>query len=1073
MESVPDDPGGSAPSVEPVEGAEPVEPAESAGLPTAEVAEALSAVEAAVAGGETWARAIDDLAEAWLDAGYLDRAIETRSDVVEILDPALRSTLGVDLEANRGVDLMLRYRQRGDPDDLIDACAIGELVWSAASAEDRLRAAVNLAGRLAVLSELPGMDASLERARMVVADALAAAPLDDPTRPLAVSGLAAVLLKAYQRHGDREALERGYRQLEPELEAVGAAFDGGVGAANLLSLVLEIAEETSDLDLLDQAEQLARTALSDAEPEERSELRRLLATALHGRYAWRGDTAALVEASGECDAAVREAGEFGGTTRLARAHSTRAVVRAELSRLRGGSSAALDGAIDDARIAHTTTRPVSPLSPHDGHSKTAEYANHLAMLLAERYDLLGDSTDLDDSIDLLDAVLADGPAADEADVIATNQANSLLSRFERDGDDADLERGIALIEAAIRDTGPGSVELAARHDTAGRLRSVRARRVPGDLDAAEQHAAQAVECCPEGSPDRAHYLNNWAMWVTDRWKLTRSQEDLDRAIALLERAYALVEEIADAGEDDDGEPERGSDAGQDADRQGVLAATIAYNLGVRLKERFDLGRERGHEDLALLQRVADLLDEVLFANRPHLTVYAGARLGDIAWQLSLWPEGEHAFRLALAAAGELSGLRPQRADKERARSGVQGLGALAALCAARAGDLRSAALHLEQASATLVAEAIGVRAEHATFEGIVQSAARMRRHILLLGVTPALGVAVLVAPDGSVRHAELPGLTEETVAAQVGAFRAVLDEDAEMQDVAARRARAAAGLVAWTTATVLLPLEPLLADVARLAILPLGRLAWLPITAAGLPGQPAVLADLEPVLLIRAAPTQRAETATAPPPGTARRVVVWADTGPPGADLPAVVREARRVARRHPGAEVRVNKRSSAQPNERFRYSGTLENLFSADLVHLACHCEVDADRPQNTVLHVQPPIRVGVDLTASQPRNTHVVLSACDAALTAQMLPDEALSAATAFLLAGAGIVTAPLWPVSDAAAPALMEEYHGQLAKGVTPARAMAAVQRSWAAKRSSFVYALWVVGAWPDALSVDDPV
>ena len=48
------------------------------------------------------------------------------------------------------------------------------------------------------------------------------------------------------------------------------------------------------------------------------------------------------------------------------------------------------------------------------------------------------------------------------------------------------------------------------------------------------------------------------------------------------------------------------------------------------------------------------------------------------------------------------------------------------------------------------------------------------------------------------------------------------------------------------------PLGGLLAGTGRLAVLPLGRLAWLPVTAAGPPGLPPALALHEPVLLIRA-----------------------------------------------------------------------------------------------------------------------------------------------------------------------------------------------------------------------------
>ena len=125
----------------------------------------------------------------------------------------------------------------------------------------------------------------------------------------------------------------------------------------------------------------------------------------------------------------------------------------------------------------------------------------------------------------------------------------------------------------------------------------------------------------------------------------------------------------------------------------------------------------------------DLLDDALSANLPYVTVPAGRELGDIAIAVRMWPQGEHALRLALAAAGDLTGLRPLRPDKQRARSGVQGIGALAALCAARAGDAAMAALHLEQASATLLAEALGVRADTITSADITTACRAMGRSV--------------------------------------------------------------------------------------------------------------------------------------------------------------------------------------------------------------------------------------------------------------------------------------------------------------------------------------------------------
>lgn len=141
-----------------------------------------------------------------------------------------------------------------------------------------------------------------------------------------------------------------------------------------------------------------------------------------------------------------------------------------------------------------------------------------------------------------------------------------------------------------------------------------------------------------------------------------------------------------------------------------------------------------------------------------------------------------------------------------------------------------------------------------------------------------------------------------------------------------------------------------------------------------------------------------------------------------------------------------------------------LAALLDTDLLHLACHCEVDVDNPQETVLHVWPPIRIGGDLVGRAADRTHVVLSACDAALTGATLPDEALSAATAFLLAGAGMVTAPLWPVGDGLAPRFMADYHTELATGSDPSLALATVQRAWA-RHPRIAHGPWVVTAWPN--------
>lgn len=996
-------------------------------------------------GSRAWAEAMDELAESLLDeavSGHagavpdgpnaLDAAVLVRRRAIGSLDAELQATAGADLRHNLGVDLTNRYRLGGGLSDLENACELGCVVLADAGPADQLIAAATLAGRLGLLARIPGHEAELGSAIRALTDALKRSSEDDPARPIAATSLAGLQTQRWQRDGDLAALDAAAIALQAELRR-GHITGATPTAVNAAGLLLDYGEQTHDLALFRQAEDLLRAIAEHGSSQEVIAAQGTLAIALVIRFDLTGGEDLLTEAitlASDAITARRPSPE------RAEDLSTRAAARATLGRQRG-DRALLDAAIGDARAA--AAEPATHSADASGP------ANSLAMLLAERYDLFGDSADLDESITIYDDLLRqNGQAADARPALRVNLANGLLSRFERDNSDRDrairdravagLRRAARLADEAIGETPPDSVHLAARHDTAGRVRAALAYYLGASVEAerAEEHARRAADATQEGSPDRAHYLNNWAMWVTDRWERTSDPAALASAIGLLDQALAAVH------------------------GDGQLHATISFNLGVRTQERFELGLERGDADWDDLQRTCDLLDEVLAAELPHLTLPAGKRLGDIAVRLSMWPEAEHALRLALAAAGELSGLRIRQPDKQRARSGVQGIGALAALSAVRAGDPAAAALHLEQASATLLAESLGIRGDSVRLPDITAACRSMGRSILYLGCSPAGGLGVLADPQNGCRAVELPALTEEAVNAAVTEFRAALaaalaaDQDHD-QDATGEAgsddplgACYAAGerLRDWTWASALAPLRDLLAGTGRLAVLPLGRLAWLPLAAAGPRKRAPVLATHEPVLLIRATagpldtgptdPSAHEARDAAAVPAVAPRVLVWADTGPADRAIPGVLDEAQRIAAIHPGARLWLRDRlhpgnngqpsdapvqaaplrsslgsgtgSAAAPSGRRAAAEAVTLLRSADLVHLACHCDVVPAHPEDTMLQVDPPVRVGDMGTGGLRARTHIVLSTCDAALTATSLPDEALSLATALLLAGAG---------------------------------------------------------------------
>jgi tetratricopeptide (TPR) repeat protein len=161
-----------------------------------------------------------------------------------------------------------------------------------------------------------------------------------------------------------------------------------------------------------------------------------------------------------------------------------------------------------------------------------------------------------------------------------------------------------------------------------------------------------------------------------------------------------------------------------------------------------------------------------------------------------------------------------------------------------------------------------------------------------------------------------------------------------------------------------------------------------------------------------------------------RGTVLVAGPGLPHADI-----EVEALALRHPAAAT-VSGTSATV--ERVRSA-----LDGAGLVHLAAHGEFLPDDPLRSGIHLADgTLEVGDLLDLRRPPRI-VVLSACDAARTAD--PEALLGTAAAFLALGTATVIASVTPVRDDQARTLMTAFHDRLAAGVPPARALAAVPRT----------------------------
>jgi hypothetical protein len=117
--------------------------------------------------------------------------------------------------------------------------------------------------------------------------------------------------------------------------------------------------------------------------------------------------------------------------------------------------------------------------------------------------------------------------------------------------------------------------------------------------------------------------------------------------------------------------------------------------------------------------------------------------------------------------------------------------------------------------------------------------------------------------------------------------------------------------------------------------------------------------------------------------------------------------------------------------------------LADAPLAHFATHARFDPRSPmQSSVELADGSLTAGFALNLNL-RADLVVLSACDAGISARLAGDERVGVTHAFLHAGARAVIGALWSVDDVASAALMEGFHERRARHGDAALALAEAQ------------------------------
>ncbi|HET9389414.1 MAG TPA: CHAT domain-containing protein [Steroidobacteraceae bacterium] len=176
-----------------------------------------------------------------------------------------------------------------------------------------------------------------------------------------------------------------------------------------------------------------------------------------------------------------------------------------------------------------------------------------------------------------------------------------------------------------------------------------------------------------------------------------------------------------------------------------------------------------------------------------------------------------------------------------------------------------------------------------------------------------------------------------------------------------------------------------------------------------------------------------------------------------------VAREAR------PAAQIRIALGCDAVP-------GVLRRAAAerTDLLHIATHARVDAQRPRLSALALtseggnEGASAFGLlDILGLKLNSSLVVLSACDTS-RGRLLPGEGvLGPAQAFLEAGAAAVIASYWRVDDQATAAFMQQFYRHLLlEGLPASRALRQAQLDQAASSPSYDWAAFALYGWPDS-------
>ncbi|VDC02438.1 unnamed protein product [Peniophora sp. CBMAI 1063] len=953
--------------------------------------------------------AIDDLQNA---IGVLEQAVSHTPE-----DPIKRS---MSLE-HYGRCLVDRFRRLGELDDLEHAIATHEKAIELLPKEypekpKRLAAlAIALTDRYRERREVSDLECAMEMREL----ALKLTPEEHPDRPLRLADLAISLWDRYQRRGDSSDLERTMEMQELALKLTSNEHpDRPKRLANLAVSLCDRYQrrgQVSDLEWAMELQELALELTPDDHPIRPGRLVNL-AISLRNRYRRRGEVSDLERAMEMEELALKLTPEEhpGRPLRLANL----AISLWDRYRRRGKTS--------DLKRAMEMEELALKLTPED-HPDRLDRLAGLAISLRDRYHRHGDVSDLERAMEMQELALRLTPEEhpDRPGRLAS-LAISLRDRYELGGDASDLEKAIRAGKAALKLTPDGDLYKDLRLYNLGLSLSAHLQRqhskrnFDSALDCFMKAASESL-----GNPSDRLNAALECVSLLSKYPEFGSTEDLLLAHANIIRIFP---EIVWLGHSLDRRFEESAKLASLVNA--AVSAFIQSRSMYQAIEWMEAGRSLVWSQMSSLSMP---LDDILPNEQPALA----SRLQGVLGKLRLSGDLHHE-RLYKSQSPD---------DLQQASHGnevAHEASVASEEYTAEADRHRRLVVEYESTlKAIRSCPGFGNYMRPPEIKSLMASIERLDGPVVFINVDTASCDAVVLFPNGAVRHITLPDLTESRARCLRSRWMQCLSSSDPRRRGALppdqciiRGCSTMFGLIlkrlwTWVAHPILQGMKLIDREstqrLPHVTWCPTGPLTQLPLHAAGiydttLPEQARVFDFVVSSYTPSLSALLRCREGLNATPSEPRMLVVAQPETPKLAVLPGTEAECARLCRLFPDSVFMVHEEATV--------SATIPEISRYPWLHLACHGSQNSTKPtQSAFALYDGPLTLSALMNTVASDAELAFLSACQTAVGDEKNPEESIHLAAGMLAVGFKGVIATMWSIGDDDAPVVVEAYYKKL--------------------------------------------